>query len=243
MIFWGNNQIELMGGFVKEEMRSALLGGAKLIVIDPKRIDIAKRANIWVAPRPGSDGILALGMIKYVIENNLYDEEFVTKWTLGFDELKKEVASFSFKDVEDITWVKEEVIAKTMRMIVENKPVCLVVGNGVERSLHAFQQMRAIFILRAILGDLNTPGGNVCLTPGNFQRPGIFYALKNSPRAEKIKQKKVVGHEIKVAVQNSYIPHPGVGEDHPDGRSGSDQGGLVYSDKSPGQLSGHKNDL
>lgn len=206
MIFWGNNQIELMGGFVKEEMRTALLGGAKLIVIDPKRIDIAKRANIWVAPRPGSDGILALGMIKYVIEHKLYDEEFVTKWTLGFDELKKEVASFTFKDVEDITWVKEEAIAKTMRMIVENKPVCLVVGNGVERSLHAFQQMRAIFILRAILGDLNTPGGNVCLTPGNFQRPGIFYALKDSPRAEKIKQKRVVGHEIKVAVQNSYIP-------------------------------------
>ena len=195
-----------MGGFVREEMRTALLGGAKLIVIDPKRIDIAKRANIWVAPRPGSDGILALGMIKYVIENKLYDEEFVTKWTLGFDELKKEVSSFTFKDVEDITWVKEETIAKTMRMIVENKPVCLIVGNGIERTLHAFQQMRAIFILRAILGDLNTPGGNVCLTPGKFARPGLFYALKDSARAEKIKQKKVVGHEIKVAVQNSYIP-------------------------------------
>ena len=93
MIFWGNNQIELMGGFVKEEMRTALLGGAKLIVIDPKRIDIAKRANIWVAPRPGSDGILALGMIKYVIENHLYDKEFVEKWTVGFDELKKEVGT------------------------------------------------------------------------------------------------------------------------------------------------------
>lgn len=206
MVFWGNNQIELMGGFVREEMRSALLGGAKLIVIDPKKIDIAKRANIWVAPRPSTDGILALGMIKYVIENKLYDAEFVEKWTLGFDELKKEVETFTYKDVEDITWVNKETIAKTVKMMVENKPVCLVVGNGVERSIHAFQQIRAIFILRAILGDLNTPGGNVCLTPGNFTRPGEFYALKGSARLEKIKQGKVIGSDMKVTVQNAYIP-------------------------------------
>ncbi len=206
MILWGNNQIEFMGGFVREEMRSALLGGAKLIVIDPKKIDIAKRSNIWIAPRPSTDGILALGMIKYAIENKLYDEDFVQNWTIGFDDLKNEVAKFSYEDVERITWVKKDAIAKTVRMMVENRPVCLVVGNGVERSLHAFQQMRAIFILRAILGDLNTPGGNVRLTPGKFTRPGLFYALKDSPRLEKIKAKKVVGSELKVAMQNAYIP-------------------------------------
>lgn len=206
MIFWGNNQIELMGGFIREEMRSALLGGSKLIVIDPKKIDIAKRANIWLSPRPSTDGILALGMIKYVIENKLYDEDFVKNWTIGFEELKNEITKFSYEDVENITWVTKETIAKTVRMMVENRPVCLVVGNGLERTIHAFQQLRAIYILRAILGDLNTPGGNVCLTPGKFTRPGLFYALKDSPRLEKVKQKRVVGSEFKVAMQNSYIP-------------------------------------
>lgn len=206
MIFWGNNQIELMGGFIREEMRSALLGGAKLIVIDPKKTDIAKRSDLWICPRPGTDGILAMGMIKFIIENKLYDEKFVANWTVGFDELAKEVNNFTFEDVEKITWVAKEKIEKAVNTFIKHKPVCLAVGNGVERSIHAFQQLRAIFILRAILGDMNTPGGNVYLTPGNFKRPGLMYALKGSPRLEKVKQKRVVGSEFRVATQNAYIP-------------------------------------
>jgi anaerobic selenocysteine-containing dehydrogenase len=159
MIFWGNNQIEFMGGFVREEMRSALLGGAKLIVIDPKKIDIAKRSNIWIAPRPSTDGILALGMIKYVIENKLYDEDFVQKWTIGFDDLKNEVTKFSYEDVERITWVKKDAIAKAVRMMIENKPVCLVACD-----IH-------------ITGDTGRPqynGGKCSTDAGEFYKTGSF---------------------------------------------------------------------
>jgi anaerobic selenocysteine-containing dehydrogenase len=144
-----------MGGFIREGFRSALLAGAKLVVIDPKKVDIAKRANIWVAPRPNTDGVLAMGLIKYLIENRLYDEEFVHKWTVGFDELKKEVETFTFDEVENISWVSKETIGNVAHTLVKNKPVCLIVGNGLEKSINAFQQLRAVYIVRALLGDMN----------------------------------------------------------------------------------------
>lgn len=206
LLIWGNNQIYLMGGFLREEMRAALLGGAKLVVIDPKRIDIAKRSNIWLHPKPSTDGVLALGMIKVIIENNLHDKDFVNRWTVGFDELVDHVKSFSLDDVEKVTWVPKSDIERTGRLLASTKPLSLVVGNGIERNLNAFQQLRAIFILRAIVGDINTDGGNVSLTPPPYTRPGTFFNLKDSVRLEKMKNKKALGPGYHIAQRNAYIP-------------------------------------
>jgi len=206
LLIWGNNQIELMGGFIREGFREALLGGAKLVVIDPKKVDIAQRANLWVAPRPNTDGVVAMGMIKYLIENNLYDKDFVDHWTTGFEELKKEIGTFTFEEVESISWVSKKTIQNVAETIVKNRPVCLVVGNGLEKSINAFQQLRAVFILRALLGELNTPGGNVSLTAGNFTRPGIFYQLKDSLRQQKINEHRMIGEEHEIARRTAYIP-------------------------------------
>ena len=61
--------------------------GAKLIVIDPKATKLAKRADIHLQIRPGTDGALALGFIHLIIKEKLYDPEFVNNWTIGFHEL------------------------------------------------------------------------------------------------------------------------------------------------------------
>jgi anaerobic selenocysteine-containing dehydrogenase len=206
LLIWGNNQIELMGGFIKEGIRSALLSKAKLIVIDPKRVDIAKRADLWIPPRPNTDGILAMGISKYLIENNLYDKEFVDNWTVGFEEIKKEVSTFTFEDVERISWVSKETIKNAAEILVKHRPVCLVPGNGIEKGIHAFQQLRSIYIVRTLLGAINTSGGNVDLTPGNFTRPGIFYQLKDSLRQEKINENRMIGTEHEIAKRTAYIP-------------------------------------
>jgi anaerobic selenocysteine-containing dehydrogenase len=206
LLLWGNNQIYLMGGFIREEIRAALQGGAKLVVIDPKRTDIVKRADVWVHPRPSTDGALALGMIKVIIEENLYDADFVSKWTVGFDKLEEHVKTFSLEEVERLTWVPRAQIVETARLLARTKPLALVVGNGIERSFNAFQQLRAVFILRAILGDINTPGGNVCMTPPPYTRLGNFFNLKGSVRLEKMKDKTVLGPEYRVAQGAAIIP-------------------------------------
>jgi anaerobic selenocysteine-containing dehydrogenase len=206
IVIWGYNGAHLMGGYVKRRLNSALQSGAKLLVVDPKKTDSAKRADMWIRPRPGSDGLLALGMIKALIEGKLYDEEFVEKWTIGFKELKDHVNTFSFDQLEELTWVTESEVRKAAELLAQNPPACLIVGNGLERSLHAFQQIRAIFVLRALLGYLNTPGGNISITVGDFTRPGRFFQLRGSDRTAKIRQGMVIGREFKLAMSSAYIP-------------------------------------
>ncbi|MBU4564079.1 MAG: molybdopterin-dependent oxidoreductase [Desulfarculus sp.] len=184
ILLWGSNPLGLMGGERRERIQTALKAGAKMVVVDPKAIRPSRKADIWISPRPQSDGVLALGFIKVLIEEKLYDQDFVTNWTVGFDELAKEVATFTLDDVERLTWVPKEQIVKAARMFAhpDNRPFCLWEGNGLERNIHAYQNMRAINIMAALLGDVNKPGGNVKMSPAPFARMGRFYMLRNSPR-------------------------------------------------------------
>ena len=202
LLLWGADPLYLMGGERKETLRSAILAGAKLVVINPKRIDTAKRADLWISPRPQSDGALAMGIIKVMIEEKLYDADFVTKWTIGFEELRDEVKTFSFEDVEKATWVPKAQMEKAARLFAENKPLCYVEGNAIERSIHAFQESRAIYILQALVGDLNVPGGNALGTPAPFVRMGRFFLLKGSPR----KLEKGLCSPFRMGMQAAYVP-------------------------------------
>jgi len=202
LLLWGSDPLYLMGGEWKETIRSAILAGAKLMVINPKRIDTAKRADLWISPRPQSDGALAMGIIKIMIEEKLYDADFVAKWTVGFEELREEVKTFSLEDVEKATWVPKAQMEKAARMFAGNKPLCYFEGNALERSIHAFQEMRAVYILQALVGDLNVPGGNALGTPAPFVRMGRFFLLKGSPR----KLEKGLGSPFRVGMQAAYVP-------------------------------------
>ncbi len=66
-----------------------------LIIIDPRASAYATRANLWIQPRPGTDCALALGMMNVIIEEELWDKEFVDKWTYGFDELRERVKEWT----------------------------------------------------------------------------------------------------------------------------------------------------
>lgn len=184
LVVWGANPFELMGGERIEKIRAAMAAGAKVVVIDPKRTRLAKKADLWINLRPQSDGALALGFIKVLIEEKLYNADFVNKWTEGFPELEKEVQRFSLDEVARATWIPKEVIQKAARMFADsaNKPFCFYEGNGIERSIHSFQAVRAMNIMVALLGDLNIPGGNILVTPAPYERMGRFYMLRGTAR-------------------------------------------------------------
>ena len=187
LLVWGFNATGLMGGAFKESVRAATSSGAKVVVIDPKRIKLARNADLWISPRPQSDGALAMGFIKVIIEEKLYDADFVSKWTVGFEELEEEIKTFSLNDVEKATWVPKAQIEKAARLFTNpaNQPICYIEGNGLERSIHSFQAIRAINIMRALMGNLNVPGGNTLLTPAPFARMGRFYFPKGTMRNSK----------------------------------------------------------
>ena len=69
----------------RERIKRLVKNGAKLVVIDPRRIGVTKMADFWIKPRPTSDYALVFGLLKVIIDEGLYDKDFVDKWTVGFD--------------------------------------------------------------------------------------------------------------------------------------------------------------
>jgi anaerobic selenocysteine-containing dehydrogenase len=202
-ILWGSNPIHTNAGMRRECFRSVLIEGAKLVVIDPKMIDIAKRADLWIRPRPGSDGALALGLLKVVVEDRIYDKEFVGNWTIGFEHLQKSLKKFSLEDVANVTWVPRQHIEKLARLYVQNRPASIQWGNALEQVSNPVQACRAICILRAITGNISIRGGEIFTESAAFTRPGRFMLLSKYPR----RPEKTLGNEYKWAMMTAFIPY------------------------------------
>ncbi|MHC1725975.1 MAG: molybdopterin-dependent oxidoreductase [Syntrophobacteraceae bacterium] len=135
--------------------------GARLIVVDPRRTELAQRADLWLQLRPGTAQALALGFLHVIIEESLYDREFVEKHSYGFEELARHIKQYSPEAVSGITWVPAELIRKAARMYAEAKPAALQWGNAIEHDVNAFDAARSLVCLMAVCGYLEVPGGNI----------------------------------------------------------------------------------
>jgi len=160
IISWGANKAETRF-WVNKACVQALDRGAKLIVIDSLETEIAKRADLWLQPRPGSDLALALAMINVIVNEGLFDSDFVANWTVGFDKLKTHVQDYPPDKVAEITWVDAKTISEAARFYAVNKPGHIGWGNALDHNLNSFQASRAISILMAITGNLGAPGGEI----------------------------------------------------------------------------------
>ena len=147
------------------KIHDAVNRGAKLIVIDPRTTYFARKADVHLRPRPGSGGALALGLLKVITDENLFDADFVTKWTKGFGELKTLLDEYTLDKVEQITWVPKEETIKAARLYATTKPACVFLGQTLDQQTNTSQAIRVITDLIAITGNLDTLGGNIILSP------------------------------------------------------------------------------
>ena len=130
----------------------------KLIVVDPRRTEIAAMAEIHLQPRPGTDGALALGMMNVIIGEGLYDKGFVKNWTVGFEDLEKLVQAYPPERVEEITRVSATKIREAARLYATQKPAQLSLSpNSTTQHTNGFQNHRAIILLPAITGNIKPP--------------------------------------------------------------------------------------
>ncbi|MEE4354398.1 MAG: molybdopterin-dependent oxidoreductase [Desulfatiglans sp.] len=160
MILWGANPKE--SSFLQNGIIRLMRGrGAKLGVIDPRRTSHAKEADIHAQIRPGTDAFLALSMINVIIQENLYDENFVRNWTVGFDKLSDRAKEYSPEKAEEVTWVPAETIRDMARMYATNSPALISVGISPDHSGNGVQSNRALAILIAITGNIDKIGGNL----------------------------------------------------------------------------------
>jgi len=96
--------------------------GLKLIVVDPRDTPTARKADIWLRPRLGTDAALLLGMIRIIIDEDLHDKEFIQKWCYGFDQLVQRVQEYPVEKVAEITGVPAESIREAARAYATTKP-------------------------------------------------------------------------------------------------------------------------
>ena len=177
--------------------------GSKLIVIDPRKGFLAKKADLWLQLRPGTDAALALGFLHVIIDEGLYDEEFVENYLHGWEELKERVKEYPLERVEEITWVKGGVIRKAARMYATAKPACINWGVPTEQTLNCTDCTRLLTGLMAVTGNLDVPGGNAFFVPPPVRTVSRFSRHKDlSPEQRK---KRLGGDQYKLASRVALI--------------------------------------
>ncbi|MGB4270088.1 MAG: molybdopterin-dependent oxidoreductase [Spirochaetota bacterium] len=186
ILLWAHNPEASWPGLYLYDINQGLKNGAKLIVVDPRKTNFAKRADLWLQIRPGTDVALLLTMIHVIINNKLYDKEFVEKWTNGFDALVEHVKDFTPERCESITWIPAHKIIEAAIMFATTKPASIGPGmGGVCQANDAFDLTRGLTILSAITGNLEVPGGNLNCTPPTGKRSCYgpdFDAARNLPK-------------------------------------------------------------
>ena len=172
VVIWGANPPTDSPPNKVKKILAAKKRGARVVVIDHMRSDMAKKADQWIGIRSGTDGALALSMMHVIVNEGLYDEAFVRDWTSGFEDLRDYVQQFSPEKAEKITWVPRDTICDMARSIARAKGASLLMYTGLEYSNCGIQSIRAVLCLWAITGNLDVPGGQVFrpLPPVEFPR-------------------------------------------------------------------------
>ncbi|MBL7175595.1 MAG: molybdopterin-dependent oxidoreductase [Desulfobacteraceae bacterium] len=160
MLVWGHNPV-ISGpdGEIQFRVRECLQNGTKLIVVDPRRTEMAEKADLWLQLRPGTDDALALGMLHVMIDEEIYDKGFVQEWTIGFDRLAERVSKHNPEWAETITWVPAEKIRQAARLFAQTRPSVIEWGVAIEHTPNCLQTVRAVSLLPAITGNIDVPGG------------------------------------------------------------------------------------
>lgn len=166
IIMWGKNSVETN---IQESipLEKALEKGAKLVVIDPRRTPTADKADLLIQPRPGTDGALALGIAKILIDKGQIDDEFISSHVHGFDEFRNSLSSWSISKLEKITGIPRSYIQKLASWIGEVKPMTILPGYGMQRYTNGGQSIRCLLSLQVITGNIGKPGA--CWHYANLQ--------------------------------------------------------------------------
>lgn len=146
-------------------VKDAQKRGAKVVVIDTYRSKTAKEADWHLAPKPGSDGALAMAMIHTIFEEDLIDRDYVEKYTLGYAELAARAKSRTPEWAETITGIAAADIRTLAREYAKAKPAAIRIGVALERHRGGGQTIRAVCCLPALTGAWREVGGGILAMP------------------------------------------------------------------------------
>jgi thiosulfate reductase/polysulfide reductase chain A len=160
--------LTLIGSHIGEDTRNTVMQdfagmwsrGGKVIVVDPRFSSVAAKADHWLPIKPGTDTALLLAWLHVIIAENLYDSDYVGRWTVGFHELAAHVADLTPEWAAEITDLPADQIRETARVMAEQAPQAVIMpGRHVTWYGNDTQRLRATYLVNALLGAYGRRGG------------------------------------------------------------------------------------
>jgi len=174
IVFWGGNPIASnlhQWTFAQEAKRK----GAKLVAIDPYRSLTAEKCHEHIAPLPGTDAALALGLMHVLIREGWIDRDYVARHTLGFDALAERARAFTPERVAAICGIDAGVVEGLAHDYWSLRPAAIRLNYGVQRTHGGGNAVRAIASLPALAGHWRDPAGGMLLSSsGMFKADTAF---------------------------------------------------------------------
>ena len=192
IIAWGAN-IHATNVHLWPFIEDARRKGAKLVVIDPYKTRTAKVADWYLPINPGTDVALALAMMHVIINENLHHAEYVSQYTLGFEQLRQQVQEYPPERVAAWTGISADDIRKLAREYATVRPAVIRVNYGVQRSQNGGSAMRAIAMLPCITGSWAEVGGGLQLSTS-----GAFYLNIQALERPDLMEKSPLGRPARV---------------------------------------------
>jgi anaerobic selenocysteine-containing dehydrogenase len=167
ILIWGSNiitsNIHLWRYILKARSR-----GARIVTIDPIRTRTGEQSDEHIAIMPGTDGALALGMMHIIVRDGLQDQDYIDKYTIGFDRLKSRLEEYPPSRVSEITGIAESTIERITHEYAANSPAFIRVNYGLQRHAGGGMAVRNIFCLPGLVGSWRYPGGGAVLSTSGF---------------------------------------------------------------------------
>jgi formate dehydrogenase major subunit len=139
-------------------MKNAIKNGKKLILLDPRRTDIARHATHFLQFNPSTDVSLLNSILHVIVDEGLTDDKFIAERTIDFDELKANVADFSPEKTAPVTGIDAETVRQVARLFATSKASMIFWGMGISQHIHGTDNSRCLIALSMITGQVGRPG-------------------------------------------------------------------------------------
>ncbi len=167
VLLWGHNPVCTAPHFMPF-LRQAQHAGCQVVVIDPRRTQTAQGADWHVAPRPGTDGALAMGLAHVLVAEGLHDEAWLQEHTVGWPLLRERLAEYPPRRAADITGLPETDIIKLARLYGTRRPGLIKINDGLNRNRNGGQNVRAVCALPALTGQYGVAGGGLAYSTSDY---------------------------------------------------------------------------
>ena len=161
ILITGSNTTEnhpVLSSYVK---RAVSFKGAKLIVVDPRRIPITRFATLWLRQNLGTDVAWINGMMHVIVKEELYDEDYVKSRTEGFDDLKKIVQKYTPEYVEEISGIPKDQLIDAARLYAQSNASSILYAMGITQHTTGTDNVKSLANLSMLCGNVGIPGGGV----------------------------------------------------------------------------------